>query len=253
MKTLYIVAAGNNTRMDLPGYPAMYPKALMSINGMPVIENTIRKIGKFFDSIVVITSNKHKPFWSEFFQSLYETDRKLISNVESYTIESGLGDGHALLKAIVNRGRSCKTDTTVCWGDVYFPDDYLIEEMLSIPMSNGIVPYHLEYAPYVALIPNKDGTIGWAEFSKLGETNAAGCHDLSVFRFDGLKLYSALHHLHASLWKGDKYMTPNGELSTLYVLHYMSNTGNPVSMYESGFKTFGFNDAIEFNKIKELV
>ena len=252
MKKIYIVAAGNNTRMDLPGYPASYPKALMSINGISVIENTIRKIGKLFDSVIVVTSDKHAYFWDMFVLSIQETDPKLISNVVFHKIVSGLGDGHALLQSM-EKFDNKNSDITVCWGDVYFPDDHLVKEMLSFPMLNGVVPYHMEYAPYVALIANEDGTVGWAEFSKLGEINEAGCHDLSVFRFDGLKLYSALHHLHASLWKGDKYMTPNGELSTLFVLHYMSNTGNPVEMYDSRFGTFGFNDAIEFKKIKELV
>jgi NDP-sugar pyrophosphorylase family protein len=252
---LYIIAAGKGSRMG-----SNIPKALIPIaGGEPCLTSTLKRIGHKFNNVFIVVNIDIIDVWSKYLYNEvdyngYELDD--IKNVVLIPIKSGLGDGHAV-KVALDKAPILKThyplseDIVVCWGDVFFEDGNIIDELLSRRLEGaGLIPGVRENNPYVTLFVDGDMKCLAADFSKYGENHPTGFHDQSVFRFDRHCLLNALERLDAAYWKNGRYMTPGGELSLLYTFHYLFNSDNPMYVYETDYPTKSFNTISEVESIQ---
>jgi molybdopterin-guanine dinucleotide biosynthesis protein A len=239
---LYVIAAGNGSRMKVG-----IPKALIPIaDDEPCLTTTLRQLGHNFRKVFIVTNVLASDQWRSYFVELQAMYPALSNRIVNVPIQSGLGDGHATLHGLLSAEKvsedSLAADIVVAWGDVFFPHPEIINELLATKLKgSGLLPAIQENNPYVSLLVNEQMQGMWADFSKYGETNLTGMHDQSVFRFARSKLIASLSHLHACLWKSGRYMTPGSELSLLYVVHQLYNSGDPTYVYETGYPTLGFN------------
>jgi molybdopterin-guanine dinucleotide biosynthesis protein A len=250
---LYIVAAGNGSRMMLDR-----PKALVQIVDEPCLTATLQQIGEKFRKVFIITNILMREQWDSYFDSLKTVYPELAQSTVNLPIASGMGDGHATLRGLIaaetHEGGNMRQEIVVAWGDVFFPHGELIDELLSLPRKgSGLFPVVGERHPYVSLRVNEEMQCLCAEFSKLGEQDCFGLHDQSVFRFERSRLRSSLSDLHNALWKNGRYIAPGGELSLLYSFHHLYNVGSPAYVYETVYPTLSFNTVKEVAAIQVKV
>ncbi len=250
---LYIIAAGRGSRMN-----SELPKALVPITDEPCLTTTLQQIGHKFKNVFIVTNELVQYQWDIYFTKLWEKYPELYKNVVNIPITSGLGDGHATLMGLAgaqrimhSRKNYCASEVVVVWGDVFFPQAEIIDELLSRPMIGaGLIPAVREDTPYVTLLVNNKMMCMSADFSKYGENHPTGFHDQSVFRFKLRELWNSLDSLHAAFWKNGRYITPGGELSLLYSFHHLANNESPAQIYETDFPTMSFNTAEEVAAIQ---
>ena len=257
---LYIIAAGKGSRMN-----SNLPKALVPIVDEPCLTTTLKQIGHKFKHVFIVTNALIQSEWTTYFRKVHEMYPSLLSNVTNLPIVSGLGDGHAVLWGFAKarneiEPRSAKMncilndDVVIAWGDVFFPDARIIDELLEQPLNcSGIIPAVREENPYVTLLVDNHMQCLSADFSKYGENHPSGFHDQSVFRFRRSVIWDALSTLHDSFWKNGRYITQGGELSTLYAFHYLYNSEHPTLVYETDYPTLSFNTAEEVVAIQQEI
>jgi len=249
---LYIIAAGNGSRIDVN-----VPKALVPIVDEPCLTTTLQQIGHKFRKVFVVTNATMHYQWRAYLQDLENTYPELAKLVVNLSIKSGLGDGHATLQGLLaaeGNETTLSRDIVIAWGDVFFPRAELIDELLSIIcQGSGLVPAVYKTQPYVSLVVDENMRCVSAEFSKYEESYPTGLHDQSVFRFDLLRLRKSLCELHNALWKNGRYIAPGGELSLLYSFHHLYNSGDPVYVYETDYPTLSFNTVEEVATIQHEI
>ena len=250
---LYIIAAGNGSRMN-----ARVPKALARITDEPCLTTTLQQIGHKFSNVFVVTNALIQDEWTNYFHRLRAEYSDLWKRALNLPIKSGLGDGHATLQGILAAERMSEVslcqDIVVAWGDVFFPEGEIIDELLSVSLEgSGLLPAVREGNPYVSLLIDDKMRCVSADFSKYGESHQSGLHDQSVFRFSLPCLRRALTELHRSLWKNGRYIAPGGELSLLYSFHQLYNSDNPAYVYETGYPTLSFNTVEEVADIQRQI
>lgn len=258
MSDLYIIAAGKGSRMG-----GSIPKALVPLAGQPNLTTTLQQIGHKFDNVFVVTNVEVQEPWKKYFKQLKKEFPELAEMVTNIPIYSGRGDGHAVMMGL---GRICamehnlelSDDVVIAWGDVFFPDERIIDELLGFTHINmGIIPVVEEERPYVGLHVERNGTVTHATFSKHGENTAGGSHDQSVFRFKRIPLLQSLHVMDAVLDKDGKYITPGNEMSLLHVFHYVANTTQgsrpEIVAYDTKYPTLSFNTVEEVAAIQQEI
>jgi bifunctional N-acetylglucosamine-1-phosphate-uridyltransferase/glucosamine-1-phosphate-acetyltransferase GlmU-like protein len=251
---LYIVAAGNGSRMNVK-----LPKALVPITDEPCLTTTLQQISDKFRRVFVITNVLAREAWQDYFGTLEVEYPELASRIINLPIVSGLGDGHATLNGLIAAEEAegaiaLAQDIVVAWGDVFFQYAEIIDELLTArPAGSGLLPAVHEQNPYVALLVNEQMQCVSADFAKLGESHTAGFHDQSVFRFSRHRLKMSLAEIHNALWKGRCYISPGGELSLLYSFHQLFNAGCPAYVYKTNYPTLSFNTVEEVASIQREI
>lgn len=251
---LYIVAAGNGSRLN-----NKLPKALVPIADEPCLTTTLQQIGAKFRRVFVVTNVLAREPWQAYFQDLEADHPELVRNTVNLSIVSGLGDGHATLHGLLAAEQAegdarLAHDIVVAWGDVFFRHAAIIDELLTAPAAGaGLLPAIHEENPYVALLVNEQMQCVSADFSKFGESHAAGFHDQSVFRFCRHRLRASLVEIHNALWRGRRYIAHGGELSLLYSFHQLFNSGDPAYVYETRYPTLSFNNVEEVDAIQREI
>lgn len=259
MIDLYVICAGKGSRLA-----SGIPKALYPIVDHPCLTTTLQQIGHKFSNVFIVTNNAVQNVWDDYFKGLKTEFPELYKNITNIPIDSGLGDGHAVLQAFkrapgtakVKNSVAMSNDVIIAWGDVFFPQAEIIDEMISCPISSsdvGVLPVVRENTPYVSLLVNEKMYCTGADFSKYGENHPTGLHDQSVFRFKKDTLWGALSALHMAFWKNGRYITPGGELSLLYSFHMLYNNGIPAKVYETSYPTLSFNTTDEVKLIQEEI
>lgn len=254
MVDLYIIAAGLGSRMNIN-----VPKALVAISdGVPNLTTTLQQVGHKFNHVFIVFNALVQNQWDQYYLEESKKYPGLFDNVHWIPIESGLGDGHAVMKAFEKTCtyRNLSKEVIVCWGDVFIPDASIIDEMLQVRLKGsacGIIPAVSEKNPYVTLLVDDDMKCRSADFSKHGEIHPHGLHDQSIFGFKKVNVWSALNTLHAALWKNGRYMTPSGELSFLHTFHYMYNVEEPFQVYQTVYPTMSFNTVEEVAAIQKEI
>lgn len=250
---LYIVAAGNGSRMN-----AKLPKALVPITEEPCLTSNLQQIGDKFRKVFIVTNVRASEAWQAYFGALKADYPELACHIVNLPIESGLGDGHATLQGLkaaeAAAGAALAQEAVVAWGDVFFKHAEIIDELLHARLAgSGLLPAVHEDSPYVALQVNEHMQCVSADFAKYGENHTAGLHDQSVFRFHRERLMVSLREIHNALWKGRRYITPSGELSLLYSFHQLFNAGDPAYVYETRYPTQSFNTVEEVASIQREI
>ena len=255
---LYIIAAGKGSRMG-----GSLPKALIPItDNEPCLTTTLKQIGHKFLNVFIVVNVDIIDVWKKYMEEISFSSHPFTLNVTLVPIKSGLGDGHAVMSAldhgIHELGKKklspkFSNDIVICWGDVFFPNAELIDELVSRPLEYGVFPVVREDNPYVTLLTNEVMQCVSADFSKYGEKHPTGFHDQSVFRFNRHTLLHALYTLHNAFWKNGRYMTPGGELSLLHTFHYLFNEDTPADVYETDYPTLSFNTPEEVAEIQKEI
>lgn len=248
--TLFIIAAGKGSRMKIN-----LPKALVPITDEPCLTTTLQQIGSKFEKVVIVTNIDIQKTWASYFKETGTKYPGLLDNVSNMPISSGLGDGHAVLKALqqLPGPNHADDEIVVAWGDIFFANPGIIDELLSASSiyHSGFIPAIKEDNPYVTLLVDDFMRCRSADFSKYGENHEHGFHDQSVFKFKQTVIKSALTSLHNSLWKNGRYMTQGGELSLLHAFHYLYNSGTPLKVYQTDYPTMSFNTPEEVAHIQQ--
>src|SRR5271167_309036 len=114
---LYIIAAGNGSRMAVN-----VPKALVPIVEEPCLTTTLQQIGHKFRKVFIIANVLVFDQWYDYLDKLREEYPELTRNLHVVQINSGLGDGHATLKGLesshdVEGAMPLAQDIVIAWGD----------------------------------------------------------------------------------------------------------------------------------------
>lgn len=241
---LIIIAAGNGKRMG----NISVPKVLYPVNGMPNLQRILNAANDagIFDSVyVVIKESAENDFVDYFHKHPSEVDVHLTS------INSGYGDGHAIMEALSQIGAT-DDNAIVVWGDVYIENGMIFKELVSYEDQcfNVIVPVCKEESPYVTILADQDMNVIGADFSKLGEKHFEGLHDQSVFMINKNAALEALQTMHNVLWKNGRYISESKELNFLHAMHYLYNFDEPATCYITEYPTKSFNSIDEVKQIE---
>lgn len=241
---LIIIAAGNGKRMG----NISVPKVLYPVNGMPNLQRILNAANDagIFDSVyVVIKESAENDFVDYFHKHPSEVDVHLTS------INSGYGDGHAIMEALSQIGAT-DDNAIVVWGDVYIENGMIFKELVSYEDQcfNVIVPVCKEESPYVTILADQDMNVIGADFSKLGEKHFEGLHDQSVFMINKNAALEVLQTMHNVLWKNGRYISESKELNFLHAMHYLYNFDEPATCYITEYPTKSFNSIDEVKQIE---
>jgi|LakMenE01Jun11ns_1017448.scaffolds.fasta_scaffold9959694_71 bifunctional N-acetylglucosamine-1-phosphate-uridyltransferase/glucosamine-1-phosphate-acetyltransferase GlmU-like protein len=247
MINLIIIAAGNGKRMG----NINVPKVLYPVNGVPnlkrIITNAIES--EVFDSIDLVIKDSAVKSFKEFLDNS-EFDIK----INLIPINSGLGDGHAILSMYKNAHQY--NNSILVWGDVYIDSPMIFKELKDVGSSTGnnfssaVIPVCTEKNPYVTILTDSNMNALSADFSKLGETHLEGFHDQSIFYINNDVIYDSLQKMHEVLWKNGQYITQSKELNFLHILHYLRNINYPANCYITEYPTKSFNSIEELTKLE---
>lgn len=245
MIDLIIVAAGDGKRMGA----ITVPKVLYPVNGQPNLDRIIQhaKSSGVFNKINVIIK---KTAQKQFEQHISENN---LENIHLVPIDSGLGDGHALMSGLFQIEYNCSNKQIVIWGDAYLESDDIFKELSNIDSEDAaiMVPVVYENNPYVTILTNERFEIISADFSKLGETHNSGLHDQSVFLISKNIVADCLHNMHCAIWKNGRYITESKELNFLHLFHYLYNINEPAKCYITEYPTKSFNSIEEVINIEK--
>jgi len=249
MRNLLIIAAGNGTRMG----NISVPKALYDINGKPNIEWLIESSKAYFNKIYVVCRTSTK---TAFNYLVSQSDKVTI-----VPIDSGLGDGHAVMNALYSIHKldskflDQESVSTIVWGDLYCPAPDIFAELSAYDddLINGnievVVPLAMEDSPYVHFTIDEKSKILAANFSKYGEVVERGLHDQSIFMGSTNAFFHYISLLHIATWKNGKYVTNTGELNLLHIFHLMDNLDKPAHAHVTEIILNSYNTIKEAEKI----
>ena len=240
-----IIAAGKQTR-----FKENIPKSLVNINGGCLLDINFNILSKYCKKVFVVCSNENE----KFFDKKYN---KIIIN-------SGLGSGDAVYKALLNLDtflssiKSSNIKIFICWGDVLLNDDlcsYLdFIGSFSDKKDKCIVPCIYEKNPYVQLLKiskNKMKVL----YSKYGDKISDGYHDMSLFLFPLDSLKSSLTFFIKKFYdsKNNVYNTKhNNEFEFLDIFNETDLDTYLLDIPEQ-YKTYSFNTVQELNLIKKEI
>lgn len=218
----FILCAGHQKRFE-----SDIPKALMEINGKPLLEYALESLEPLCDEVCVVCSQENESYFSGYW----------------YIIESEqLGCGFAVLRALSLFDWKDGDKCFIQWGDSYTDChkaclDYN-EEL--------VIPVRWEEKPYVK-IDDKG-----AYFSKYGEDTSNGYHDLSLFYGEGKKILEALRTMRDKYYNSGKFIHKHG--NELNFLDILNETDIEYKLLErKKTKSFGFNTIEEYKKICQVV
>ena len=163
MVNVFIIAAGNGSRLG-----SDIPKALYPIAGTPNILNTVHHIYKAAERaekevrVIVVCSVQR----IDKFQAALKGEHMNHPQLEILPISSGLGDGHAVMTAIGELPDTSQTEESIIiWGDaiISYTNIGLIEELLRfelndrvmalpVPLGLRAITAHLHRAPGLRLV-----------------------------------------------------------------------------------------------------
>lgn len=278
IEKLFVVAAGNGTRLGNTGIP----KALTLINGEPNLVNIVKTIGHHYENIVVSVQDKHV---SQFEDVIRDYD---LQNVTLKVIESGMGSGDAVLRTLIEgddiNDEFASTSFQVChmcWGDVHFKNDKIVQCMLDVDseidevvLKNHndvntnrpknavmIIPTIFEQTPYLRLVESHHDIIyPRTSFRKIEQADFSrsqdGYHDQSIFSVSWA-LLEYLQEMRKMSWDSpsNSYSTPSGDFSFMDVIRYLKNRDEHALLFKvnDDCKTYGFNTKVEVTAIENTL
>jgi NDP-sugar pyrophosphorylase family protein len=263
---VFIVAAGKGSRMN-----SDTPKILTEINGVPNLWNTFEKLiksWKFINRVFIVVNSRNKDeiinssnhFWNVKGQFKAQLDG-ILPSCQFIEIESGRGDGHAILEAINQIDDEITDDIFIMWGDAYLTSEQIFLDCINakritednkdyIPM---YVPVINEKNPYVTFVVDKDMRCIGADFSKRGECHPSGFHDQCVFFGNTQVFLTALKIMNHAFLKNGRYVTDSGELTFLYIIHYLWNNMQPAKAIITDSPVLSYNTQGEVKDIERIL
>lgn len=256
---LMIVAAGNGTRM---GSDAL-PKILIEINGKANLHNTIEKASSCpkIGNIYIIVNKRNKTVIVESVKEIVSYyGHPLMDRIFEIEIESGRGDGHAVLEAYrtitkTKRIKKFSESFFVMWGDAYLTSNNIfvdcVQEYEKDKTRSMFIPVVNEKDPYVTFVVDKNMNCIGADFSKRGEKHPTGFHDQCVFLCNTKNIIDGLSTLDSAYLKNGRYVTDSGELTFLYLVHYFYNIENAAKALITDSPVLSYNTMGEVKEIEK--
>ncbi len=190
-----IISAGKQTR-----FGSEIPKALMEFDGKPIAKRSIEILEKFCDEVYVVTSFDNNSYFID--KGIHQT----------MPIESGLGCGDAVYKAVHTLLKSKKNfQVIICWGDTIL-DEFVIGKSLQIfdlQFNCNVMPCETIESPYVQISEIGNGYLD-VKYSKYNEKTTKGYHDLSLFFLDAVELDQACEKFREMHFVGERYVHEHG-------------------------------------------
>lgn len=241
---LVIVASGKSSRFG------GFPKAFCEMNNMTNAENTYEKAKRFYDKVYIGVN-----------RTVYEQFNEKINGCEMFSIVTGQGDAHSLLKCInyVKKLEEKIESITVCWGDAVFVDSTPFEQLTNSEVESKVmVACAIDKNPYAWFDINECGNILKAHFAKEEGSIECGMHDQSLFKFDCDFVLKYLNEYRESLGipeENDESISDINEMKLLNSFEYLIKAGyEPAQCIEiSSNKVLSFNTIDELEIIKKKI
>ncbi len=246
-KVLLIVAAGKASRFG------GFPKAFCSIGKTTNVENTIEQADRFFRKVYIGVN-----------EDTFARFRDQIDCGEMFSIATGQGDAHSLLKCMdYVRGKEPDLKRIyVCWGDAFFVDGQPFEQFTGKVEEGGYkaaVACALDQKPYAWFELNDKEEIIKSHFaSEEREPIEQGMHDQSLFSFDIGFADQYLNQYREALgipYDNDEEMAEKNEMKLLFSFDFLREQGQEfvkcVSIAPD--KVLSFNTKEELEAIKARV
>jgi hypothetical protein len=222
----FIIAAGNQSRFN-----SELPKALVSVgnSGVPLLHYNITMMNKYCDKVFVVCSHKNKVYFTAY-NSVYN-DANLI------VIDSGLGCGDAIYKALCNVDIYPNDRCFIQWGDSIQKKSTYDKVAEYATYSSVVIPCTIEDSPYVQIKPDGENRVK-VLFSKFGDPITKGYHDLSLFYCNCYDLFKAMESIVTSWYNGVDYNMNNREYSFLDTFNYTDISVDILDVGEVGLNSF---------------
>ena len=228
----FIISAGSQTRFD-----SNVPKALSIIDlehGLTVLDVNLNHLRKHCDKVYVVCSYKNEIYFSHI------QDRIVI--------DSGLGCGDAVLKALESISISEDDMCFIQWGDSFTSDNVYLELIKNGTRKDVIsIACEVSTHPYTQIVPIS-GLRLKVVYSKYGEGITAGFHDLSLFYGSAMYILTELQLFRNKIYSEEEncYIHPHGnEMQFLDIFNDVEAQGSVV--YVEDAKSFSFNTIEELN------
>ena len=244
-KNLLIVASGKSSRFG------GYPKAFARIGSVMNVENTIQKAAGQYDRIYVAVNRE-----------TYAAYKGTVAGCEMFSIETGNGDAHSLLKCLKHiRGAEPGCGRlAVCWGDACFASSLpFVQIGQAVDRLPGDIPALVacaeDEAPY-AWFETAGENIRRSHFAKVDGPVDRGLHDQSLFVFGVDLAIAYLEEYKQVLGIGDAYEPDGPEMKLLYSFEYLYGSEKySAARYApiTAGNVFSFNTKEELETIKEKI
>ena len=221
-----IFSAGKETR-----FKSNKPKALSLYNGTTILDNNITNLKKYCDEIYVVCSHTNQHFFNDY--------NKIV-------IDSGLGCGDAVMKAISKLEFSSNDKCYIQWGDC-LNSRIILDEICDIDCYDRvIIPCAIEDEPYVEL--KQYGDKVKVLFSKYGEKTSKGYHDFGLFFSNISYLFSKLCEFAFKISTENGYVHKhNNEMQFLDILNDANTRAIIIEI--NNYKSLSFNTIEELNNL----
>lgn len=211
-----IMCAGKQTRFSCPT-----PKALAKINNETILDTNIRNLHTICDCVFVVTSFDNASYFT---------------NYNTIVIDSGLGCGDAIMKALSTLFLDHNDTCFIIWGDS-LPDKEIYLQAKNNYHNKVIIPCVVEEKPYVQIVETKDSVN--VKFSKFNDTITKGYHDLCVFYGNCKDILNHCNIFKDMYFKNNKYVHKHNEFSFLDLFNDTDLKGKVLEL--KGVKTYSFN------------
>lgn len=238
---LLIVASGKSSRFG------GFPKAFCDLGKETNADNTIAKAAGIFDKVYIGVNS-----------TTYEQFSDKIKACEMFSIKTGQGDAHSVLKCmryVKNKEPELKR-ITVCWGDAVFADNTPFKQ-LAKANDKVAVACAKDEKPYAWFDVDEQMNINKSHFAKEEGFIDSGWHDQSLFSFDFAYALDYLNSYRESLGISDdndeRYSDVN-EMKLLFSFEYLRSIGEPAKCVpiDCG-KVLSFNTQDELEAIKNIL
>lgn len=237
---LLIVASGKSSRFD------GFPKAFCEIRGKTNADNTIKQASKIYDKVYIgVNQNTFAQFCSR------------IENCEMFSIVTGQGDAHSLLKCLtyIKERESDLKKITVCWGDAVFVDEVPFKQLSAGAAGAKVaVACAMDDYPYAWFEVNSQNKLLKSHFAK-EEFIERGLHDQSLFLFDLEFAIKYLNEYRESLeipFDNDERYADKNEMKLLNSFEFLHMSGyeHAKCVEITHGKVLSFNTQEELEMIK---
>lgn len=227
-----IFSAGNQTRFE-----DKLPKALSKIGDKTLLDINIENMSKYCDAVYVVCSFKNQHYFSDY---------------KTLAIDSGLGCGDAVYKAINLLPYTSRDTCFIQWGDCLH-SERVYKETKEAYNGEIMVPCVVEQFPYVQIkCDYSNRKIIEALFTKYKEPVGFGYHDLSLFYGNVDKIFRYCDSFADRFYNDSKelYNSPHGkEFDFLDIFRYCRAEGRVVPI--KNYKCLAFNTKEELEEVKK--
>ena len=241
MNILLIVASGKSSRFG------GFPKAFCQLGAVTNVENTIEKSKTVVDKVYIGVNEK-----------VYDEFHKKIKKCEMFSIKTGQGDAHSLLKCLkyIQKNETDIDKLLVCWGDAVFVSSKPFEELIT-SNEKVAVACSLDKKPYAWFDVNEDDDILKSHFAKEEGFVSEGLHDQSLFLLDIEYAVKYLDEYRISLdipEDNDEENSDVNEMKLLFSFEYLKKIGTCAKIRRiTKDQVLSFNTQEELEDIKNNI